>query len=139
MTPPADRIAIDPTRESFKGLFHQVPAETPVVMLNLLAFKETAADAPGVPARTGRAAYAAYTEGVLPLLAEVGARVVWSGDAHHPLVAPEGESWDEVLLVEYPTRDAFAQLIRSPAYAAILHHRTAALRDARLVATTVRR
>ena len=134
MTPPEERIAIDPTRESFKGLFDRVPPDSPVTMLNLLAFRERAADAPGAPPRSGRAAYAAYSEGVAPLLARVGARVVWQGDALHALVAPAGESWDEVLLVEYPSRDAFSAMIKSPEYKAVLHHRTAALRDARLIA-----
>jgi len=43
-----------------------------------------------------------------------------------------------VLLVEYPSREAFASMIQSSAYAAIVHHRTAALRDSRLIATTAR-
>ena len=47
-----------------------------------------------------------------------------------------GETWDEVLLVEYPSRDAFVAMVQSPAYQAIVHHRSAALRDARLIVTT---
>lgn len=138
MSLPSDRVAIDPTRDSFKQLFDQVPADTPVLMLNLLAFRAQAADAPGAPVRSGRAAYATYSEAVVPLLAKVGGQVRWVGDARHALVAPPGESWDEVLLVEYPTRDAFAAMIQSPEYRAIVHHRTAALRDARLIAFTSR-
>lgn len=134
MTDAASRSAIDPTRESFKQLFDRVPAKGPIVMLNLLAFRDRAADADG--ARTGRQAYAAYSAAVLPLLAAAGGRVQWVGDAHHALIAPPGEGWDEVLLVEYPSRDAFAAMIQSPAYAAIVHHRTAALRDSRLIACT---
>lgn len=135
MNMPSDRIAIDPTRESFKQLFQQVPAEGPIVMLNLLAFRELATDGQ----RTGRQAYADYSKAVAPLLDAVGGRVQWFADAHHALIAPSGEQWDEVLLVEYPSREAFASMIQSPAYAAIVHHRTAALRDARLIATTVRK
>lgn len=134
MTDAADRSAIDPTRESFKQLFERVPAKGPIVMLNLLAFRDQAADG----ARTGRQAYGAYSVAVQPLLAAAGARVQWIGDAHHALIAPSGETWDEVLLVEYPSRDAFAAMIQSPAYAAIVHHRTAALRDSRLIACTPR-
>ena len=36
-------------------------------------------------------------------------------------------SWDLVLLVEYPTRQAFLDMIGSPEYLAIAHLRTEAL------------
>lgn len=138
MNLPLDRAAIDPTRETFKALFSCVPPQGPIVMLNLLAFRDQAADGAQAPARTGRQAYAAYSDAVAPLLARVGASVQWQGDAHHALIAPPGEHWDEVLMVSYPSRDAFVAMIQSPEYQAIVHHRTAALRDARLVACTVR-
>ena len=136
MSLPTDRVAIDPTRESFKALFEKVPAQGRVVMLNLLAFRDLADDPPGVPARSGRAAYEAYSEAVAPLLTRVGARIHLLATALHSVVAPPGEEWDEMLLVEYPSRDAFASMIQMPEYKDIVHHRTAALRDARLVATT---
>ncbi|MBS0429738.1 MAG: DUF1330 domain-containing protein [Proteobacteria bacterium] len=126
---------IDPTRDSFKDLFAKVPADGPVVMLNLLAFRDEAADPPEAPRRSGRTAYAAYAEAVAPLLARVGAQVLWAGEARHGLVAPPGEHWDEVLLVAYPSRDAFVAMLKSADYQAIVHHRTAGLRDARLIAT----
>src|SRR4051812_9811950 len=138
VTVPPDRVSIDPTRESFKALFERVPAEGRVMMLNLLAFRETADDAPGAPARSGKAAYAAYSEAVAPLLARVGAHVYLMAPALHSVIAPAGEVWDEMLLVEYPSRDAFAAMIQLPEYQAIVHHRTAALRDARLIATAPR-
>ena len=128
-----DRSVINPTKASFKGLFDGVPADVPIVMLNLLAFREMALDA-GDPHRSGRVAYAAYSEAVAPLLERVGAKVQWHGKARHALVAPPNEEWDEVLLVAYPSREAFVSMIKSPEYQAITHHRTAALRDARLVA-----
>ena len=123
MSTPADepRRSIDPTRESFKALFERAPAQGPVQMLNLLAFRDTAEDG----GRTGR-----------QLLAAVGGRVLWVADAHHAFIAPPGETWDEVLLVEYPSRDAFVAMMQSPDYQAIVHHRSAALRDARLIVTT---
>lgn len=37
------------------------------------------------------------------------------------------ESWDLVLLVEYPTRGAFLEMIQSADYQAIAHLRTEAL------------
>ena len=48
------------------------------------------------------------------------------------------ERWDEILLVEYPSAAAFAAMVTSPEYKAIVFHRTAALEDSRLVATTAK-
>lgn len=127
------RTAIDPTREAFKQLFARAPTQGPVQMLNLLAFRERTEDG----LRTGRQAYVDYGRAVAPILAGVGGRVVWAAQAHLSFIAPPGEQWDEALLVEYPSRDAFAAMLQSPAYQAIVHHRTAALRDSRLIVTTL--
>lgn len=124
--------AIDPTRDSVMHFAQKLPADTPVVMLNLLRFRQVAADDSG---RTGREAYAEYTRQVLPILARLGAQPIWQGHAQCAVIAPAEEEWDEVLLVKYPHKEVFLQMIRSPEYRAIVHHRTAALFDARLVAT----
>lgn len=129
--------SVDPTPESVKLLVARVPADVPVVMLNLLRFREQAsypADK-GQPARTGREAYAIYIKEIEPHLGAVSGRVVWKGSAHHAFIAPPGEAWDEVLLVEYPSREAFLAMLKSPTYQAITFHRTAALEDARLIVT----
>ncbi len=89
--------------------------EGPVTMLNLLSFKPDG----------GRERYMEYGEAVVPLLEKAGGRVVFQGAAA-PVVLGE-ESWDLVLLVEYPTRRAFLEMIQSPEYQAIAHLRTEAL------------
>ena len=127
---------IDPTRESFRLLFVNTAPDKPVTMLNLLRFKAQAqypAERAEEPC-TGREAYARYTDNALKSIAEAGGHVVWRGHARHALVALEGERWDEVLLVEYPSAAAFMDMVRSPAYQAFTHHRTAALEEARLIA-----
>jgi uncharacterized protein (DUF1330 family) len=86
-----------------------------VVMLNLLRFKPDG----------GRERYAEYGAAVTPLLEKAGARVVFLGDPALPLLGEE--SWDSVLLVEYPTRQAFLEMIGSAEYQAIGHLRTEAL------------
>jgi len=40
------------------------------------------------------------------------------------------------VLMEYPSREAFIEMTSSAEYQAISHHRTAALADSRLIATT---
>lgn len=94
--------------------------EGPVTMLNLLAFEPEG----------GRERYLEYGEAVLPLLERAGAGVVFQGDAAPAMIG--GDSWDLVLLVEYPTRRAFVEMISSPEYQAIAHLRSEALARAEL-------
>jgi uncharacterized protein (DUF1330 family) len=134
---PSPIPAIDPTRASLGRFQQQLPGGKPIVMLNLLRFRAEAAyrDADAQAPCSGRAAYAEYSRQVLPLLDAVGGKLLWLGRAHAALIAPAGEEWDEVLLVQYPSKEAFMEMIGSAEYRAIVHHRTAALTDSRLVAT----
>jgi uncharacterized protein (DUF1330 family) len=93
--------------------------EGPVVMLNLLDFK------PDGPER-----YAEYGAAVQPLLEKAGGRVIFAGGANAPLIGPS--KWDLVLLVAYPTRGAFLEMISSPEYLEIAHLRTEALERSEL-------
>lgn len=86
-----------------------------MTMLNLLEF---------VP-DGGRERYAEYGEAVAPLLGKAGGRVVFAGEAN-PALLGEG-AWDMILLVEYPDRKAFLEMIGSEDYLAIAHLRTEAL------------
>lgn len=125
---------IDPTRDSVKRFAEDFPAATPVVMLNLLRFREQAAYLDSsVPACSGRKAYAQYSKLIEPILAAAGGKVLWGGNSFSALIAPPGEAWDEVLLVQYPSKEAFLDMVQSTDYQAIVHHRTAALEDSRLV------
>jgi uncharacterized protein (DUF1330 family) len=131
--------AIDPSRASLAHFVAAVPADQPLSMLNLLRFRDQAAYSAelSVAPCSGRQAYAEYTRQVLPLLGALGAELVWLGQVHSALIAPAGEDWHEALLVKYPSKQAFMQMIQSAAYRAIVHHRTAALADSRLLACTV--
>jgi len=112
MSAPADAEPLN--REGF-STFAGRAAEGPVVMLNLLAFKPEG----------GQERYEEYGEAVAPLLEKAGGRIVFFGP---PALALLGESsWDLVVLVEYPTRQAFLDMIGSPEYQAIGHLRTEAL------------
>ncbi|HEY6731403.1 MAG TPA: DUF1330 domain-containing protein [Solirubrobacterales bacterium] len=86
-----------------------------VTMLNLLEFSPAG----------GRERYAEYGAAVAPLLEKAGARVVFAGEAGLALLGDT--SWDMVLLVQYPTRGAFLEMIGSDEYQAIAHLRTEAL------------
>jgi hypothetical protein len=54
-----------------------------------------------------------------------GGRIVWAGEPAAPLLGEKG--WDMVALVEYPSRQAFLEMIASPEYREIGHLRTEAL------------
>ncbi len=94
--------------------------DSPVAMLNLLAFKPDG----------GRERYGEYGAAVAPLLERVGGRVAFAGNAAPRLIGEQ--DWDMVLLVEYPTRGAFLEMVGSEDYQAIAHLRTEGLERAEL-------
>ena len=109
-------------------------AGVPIVMFNLLAYRERAHYEPGVPDGdvSGREAYQRYGRGIARLLLGVGARPIWLGRAETTLVG-DPEAWDEFAVVEYPSRAAFLGMVASSAYQAQLHHRDAGLSRTELV------
>jgi uncharacterized protein (DUF1330 family) len=62
-------------------------------------------------------------------------RVVYAGDGGSALVAEAGQEWDAVLLVRYPSRHAFRDMLKDAEYQRITHLRTSALREAVLQPT----
>ncbi len=102
-------------REGFAAFAERAEEDTPVVMLNLLAFR------PG----GGRECYEEYGEAVAPLLEKVGGRTVFIGAPAQALLGDD--SWDLAVLVEYPTRKSFLDMVGSAEYQAVGHLRTEAL------------
>lgn len=122
---------ITPTQSQVEQL---VAAEDdgPVVMLNLLRFKD---EADGIDAGiSGAEAYARYGEAAAPFLERVGGRLLHAVEARQVVVGPEAAEWDMALLVEYPSRKAFLAMATDPEYLKIHEHRIAALADSRLIA-----
>ena len=117
-------MGVDPTGQDLKRYLAEDPGGE-VVMLNLLQYRDD-----------GASSYAEYAERIAPHLDRVGGRVVYVGDCSTSLVAPDGWSWDAVLLVSYPSRAAFTQMVADPEYQAITGIRTQALDAAVLQATT---
>jgi uncharacterized protein (DUF1330 family) len=107
-------------------------SEDPIVMVNLLKYRDTAqypADKPEAKEMlSGRDAYLRYGAEVSKILAKIGARIVWQG--HQSLVMiGDGEGWDDVVCVRYPSRQAFLGMASSAEYNAIHYHRDAGLAD----------
>ena len=113
----------------------------PVVMLNLLRFRETAdySEAPHLaPAAplSGREAYDRYIAHTLPFLREAGGEVLFSGDGGPYLIGPPEARWDHALLVRHRSVEAFLAFAQDEAYLLGIGHRTAALEDSRLLPLT---
>ncbi len=127
---------VHPSDEQLKSLAGSVPEGVPVLMLNLLKFREAAVypEDLGEAPCTGREAYAKYARAIKPLLSAVGGKLVLAGSAAAVVIGPDSCDWDSALVVRYPDTAAFFRMIRSESYAAALHHRTAAVADSRLIA-----
>lgn len=117
-------MAVDPSGSDIKNYLQEDPGG-PVVMLNLLRFAEG-----------GRASYEEYGAALVKtFLPRYGAEVLYAGDGSSVLVAEPGQEWDAAVLVRYPSRAAFTQMVADPEYQAVTHLRTQALSEAVLQAT----
>lgn len=107
-------------------------------MLNLLKYRvradySGASDLAPEEAASGEEAYQLYITAVLPVVAAAGAEMIFMAEGGQHLIGPTDETWDGVLLVRYPSMEAFMGMVGSPGYQAISGHRTAALADSRLL------
>ncbi len=100
----------------------------PMVMVNLLKFKDRADYADGrANDISGAEAYALYGAGVVKCLAAVGGHLVYSGPVTGIMLGEVEELWDAVALAHYPSPAAMMAMISSPDYQAIEIHRHAGL------------
>jgi uncharacterized protein (DUF1330 family) len=118
-------MAVDLRGKDLKRYLAEDPCG-PVVMLNLLRFRDG-----------GRDSYDRYASALNEtFLPRYGAEVLYAGDGSTPLVAEQGQDWDAVLLVRYPSRQAFSRMVADPEYQQVTHLRTEAVTEAVLQATT---
>ena len=119
-------------KELNEAFVRSLPDNGPVVMLNLVRFRETSRDGDG----TGWDAYLRYSKMTMPLIKGVGGTVIWAGDAEGFSVGdvPSG-GWDYVVLVRYPTRAAFLEMMTSDAYAKANVHRENGAADHVIIST----
>ena len=109
----------------------------PIFMVNLLKFKEHAEYDDGRDTELGGSeAYALYGAGVVPLVAEQGGRIVFSGAVNWLMLGQADDLWDQVAVVEYPNRGALVAMATSDAYQEIAVHRSAGLAGQLNIETT---
>ncbi|MDH3759074.1 MAG: DUF1330 domain-containing protein [Gammaproteobacteria bacterium] len=125
---------IDPERDQFEA-FKALPRDEPIMMINLLRFRERAAYEDGREA-TGAEAYEAYGRDSAPVFHRVGGEIIWRGRPQVMLIGPEDKRWDLIFIARYPTAGAFLEMVTDPQYQEAVKHRQAAVLDSRLIRTT---
>ena len=128
---------IDPDREAWET-FKRLPRGAPIHMLNLIKLKPKAEYPQGHPDHgknvSGAEAYRAYSRGIATHFDRLGARQVWVGKPAVMVTGPQSEAWDLAFIAEYPSTQAFIDMVRDPDYRAnVVPHRTAAVADSRLL------
>jgi uncharacterized protein (DUF1330 family) len=127
---------IDPDRAQFEA-FKALDRNHPIEMLNLVKFRAKAAYPAGHElaqvALTGAQAYRNYGAETAPIIARLGASILWRGAYQATLIGPQDEAWDEVFIARYPTAHAFLEMVTDPDYQKAVIHRQAAVETSRLI------
>ena len=104
------------------------PSPEPIIMLNLLKFRDKAAYADGRKTTlSGREAYMLYGDAMQKVVERNGGKFVFSGAIEQLVIGEVEQMWDVAALVEYPSAAAFAKIATSPEVAEIGVHRAAGL------------
>jgi uncharacterized protein (DUF1330 family) len=110
------------------------PEDTPVVMLNLLSFKDRADGAnEGV---SGQESYGRYAQNMRKFVESKGGRFIWAGRVDSMLIGESDVEFHVAALVEYPNRKAFLEIASSAHVAEIGKDRAMGLAGQWLLATT---
>lgn len=106
-------------------------------MLNLLKFRATGdySNFPDESACSGREAFNRYEKRVAPLIKSLGGRIVFSEGAKGTAIGSQGEQWDKIILVEYPSPQTLGEMLASEQYLSNGHHIAAAVENSRLIPT----
>lgn len=127
------KIAQQPEPSQIKALL-EGPADTPVVMLNLLSFKD-AADG-GNEGMSGQESYQLYAANMKKFVESKGGRFIWSGRVDSVVIGESDADFDVVGLVEYPSRKAFLEIASSAHVKEIGQDRSRGLAGQWLIAMT---
>ena len=125
-----------PTQERVMTLMGDTSG-APIVMLNLLKFKDKAVYEDGrATTLTGREAYQIYGAAMQNIIEQGGGKVLFGGDIASLVIGDVEDLWDTCVLVEYPSAAAFAAIVTSPQVAEIGVHRAAGLEGQLLIRAT---
>ncbi len=119
----------EPTKQQLEALAQIVARgdDGPFTMVNIIRYKHQA-EYPAemnAPARTGREAYAEYGAIVGPLIFALGGSVAFRQEVELGFVGDSDA--DEVIIIHYPSRQAYLDMFHSDAYQEAIVHRKAGL------------
>ena len=122
-------MTTEPTAAQLEALAQVVAAgqDGPFSMVNIIKYKRQA-DYPAemnAPKRTGREAYAEYGAVVGPMIMALGGSIAFREDVALGFVGDEDA--DEVIIIHYPSRQAYLDMFHSAAYQQAIVHRKAGL------------
>ncbi len=127
---------VDPTREQFDA-FKALPRDTPIMMINLVRYRDHAAypdDHPyAAQGLTGADAYRRYSKESGPIFARVGGTILWTGRPEAVLTGTSDAQWDAAFIARYPNAAAFLEMVTDPDYRAAVINRQAAVLDSHLI------
>ncbi|ABC63486.1 DUF1330 domain-containing protein [Erythrobacter litoralis] len=127
---------IDPSPANFQA-FKDLPRDEPILMLNLLRYRNLAQYPPGHEHHgngwSGRRAYEEYGTTSGPIFKRVGGEIVWRGAFQAMVTGPDDQSWHDGFVARYPHAGAFFEMITDADYKQAVINRTAALIDSRLM------
>lgn len=130
---------VDPDRAQFEA-FKALDRDQPIEMLNLVRFRAKAVYPDGhslaIAGLTGAEAYRNYGSETAPIIARLGATILWRGRFETTLIGPEDEAWGAVFIARYPTAHAFLEMVTDPLYQQAVVHRQAAVETSRLIRCT---
>jgi uncharacterized protein (DUF1330 family) len=125
-----------PTMERLLPLA-QDPSSSPIAMVNLLKFRERAVYSDGrTDDISGRDAYMRYAAAMRSIVEAAGGRFLFAGSLKNLVIGEVGELWDDIGVVEYPSRAVFQRLAMSPEVQVIGVHREAGLAGQLLILST---
>jgi len=91
----------------------ELEQQSPVVMVNLMRFHARSLDGDG----SGWEAYLRYSALTVPMIKARGGTLLWTGDAKAvALGEQDGNQWDYLALVYYPSVAAFMDMMTSEDY-----------------------
>ena len=126
---------VTPSKEEFVDFIKNYPSQTPITMVNILKFKEIS----GNGDETGKEAYLRYSKNMVPFIEKAEGKVIWMGNIHRTIIGDYDAQPDMVLIVSYPSKEAFIDMSTSPEYAEVSKDRKIALEyGPLLVSSTVR-
>jgi uncharacterized protein (DUF1330 family) len=115
-------MAVEPDLDQFQEVQELAggPDDGPIVMLNLNRYRD-------------RDAYARYGAVATKVLERLGGRILWHAPVRRTVVGDEGERYDDVIAVWYPSAAAFVALATDPEIMEARADRVAGLERATLL------